>query len=151
MNNTITNAKITVPESHRDLLDVQTAVLATIGKDGMPQLTAMWFLYDDSDATVKLWLLDKRQKTKNLRLNQNATLFILDPRNQFRTLEIRAKATLAPDPTLAVMRRVAAKYGIPDFSMFDEPGDTRSVVTLRPTKINILDEAPPDWGSVAPR
>jgi hypothetical protein len=33
-----------IPDSHRDLLDAQVATLATIGGDGFPQLTELWFL-----------------------------------------------------------------------------------------------------------
>lgn len=110
-----------------------------------------WFLYDETDETVKLWLIDGRQKTKNMSANPNVTLFILDPRNQFRTLEIRAKAEVAADPELVLEKRIAPKYGIADFRRFDQEGDTRSRVTLHPVKINILDQAPPDWGSVTPR
>ncbi|MEJ2857715.1 MULTISPECIES: TIGR03618 family F420-dependent PPOX class oxidoreductase [unclassified Saccharothrix] len=140
-----------VPETHRDLLDVQTAVLATVGEDGRPQVTATWFYYDAVDDRLKLWLLDNRQKTRNMRANPRVTLFILDPRNQFRTLEIRAEARLAPDPDLVLERRIAPKYGIPDFRMFDGEGDTRSAVTLTVVKVNALDLAPPEWEDVAPR
>ncbi|TME61171.1 MAG: PPOX class F420-dependent oxidoreductase, partial [Chloroflexi bacterium] len=34
----------TFPESHRDLLKADVAMLATIGQDGYPQVTALWFL-----------------------------------------------------------------------------------------------------------
>ena len=37
----------TFPESHSDLLDAQVATLATIGGDGYPQQSELWFLYDD--------------------------------------------------------------------------------------------------------
>ncbi len=45
----------TVPESHRDLLASDVAVLATIGPDGYPQVTAQWFLLDE-DGALKLSL-----------------------------------------------------------------------------------------------
>jgi general stress protein 26 len=55
----------TVPESHQDLLKADVAMLATIGQDGYPQVTALWFLLDD-DGTIKLSLNTTRQKVKNL-------------------------------------------------------------------------------------
>ena len=41
----------TFPESHQDLLKAEVATLATIGHDGYPQVTALWFLFDD-DGTI---------------------------------------------------------------------------------------------------
>ena len=32
------------PESYADLLEQKFATLATIGRDGIPQLTEVWFL-----------------------------------------------------------------------------------------------------------
>ena len=43
-----------VPASHLDLLETPTAILGTIGPDGRPQLTAIWYLVDD-DGTLRLW------------------------------------------------------------------------------------------------
>ena len=43
-----------LPDSHQDLLDARgAAALATIGADGQPQVTAVWFIVDDG-ATVTL-------------------------------------------------------------------------------------------------
>ena len=51
----------TFPDSHKDLLDAQVATLATLGGDGAPQLTEVWFLHDDGE--VKLSLNSGRLKT----------------------------------------------------------------------------------------
>ena len=40
------------PASYRDLLDEQVATLATIDDDGFPQLTEVWFLYEDGELKV---------------------------------------------------------------------------------------------------
>jgi Pyridoxamine 5'-phosphate oxidase len=37
----------TFPESHLDLLDAELATLATLGSNGIPQQTVIWFLYED--------------------------------------------------------------------------------------------------------
>ena len=123
------------PESHRDLLETDTAILATNGPDGLPQVTAVAFYHDKADDLVKLSLNDTRQKTKNLRRDPRATLFILDPANRLRTLEIRADAELIPDPEFEFCRTAGAKYSS-DFHRHDQPGETRSQVVLHPTKVN---------------
>jgi PPOX class probable F420-dependent enzyme len=127
-----------VPDEFRDLLDAPVAALATIGPDGRSQVTGVAFLYDRNDGLVRLSLNDTRQKTKNLRRNSHATLFIFDPATPYRTLEIRADAELTPDPDFDFARVAGAKYG-QDFHDRDLPGETRSIVTLHPVKVNGAD------------
>lgn len=49
------------PTEFHDLLESQFATLATIGKDGGPQLTEVWFLFEDGK--VKISLNDSRLKS----------------------------------------------------------------------------------------
>ena len=126
----------TFPKSHQDLLKADVAILATIGQDGYPQVTALWFLFDDEDATLKLSLNSTRQKLKNLQAHPECTLFILDTAHPYRTLEIRARAQIIPDANYAFARKLGAKYGGVDFSTRDRPGETRVVVSLQPIKVN---------------
>jgi PPOX class probable F420-dependent enzyme len=128
----------TVPESHRDLLDAPVAVLATNGRDGYPQVTALWFLYDEG--TIKLSLNTTRQKVKNIQAQSECTFFILDPANPYRTLEIRARAEITPDSDYTFAKKLGAKYGGVDLSTRDRPGEMRVVVSLQPIKVNT-------WGS----
>lgn len=121
------------PESHRDLLQTDVGVLATQGADGYPQVTALWFVFDDG--ALKLSLNTTRQKVKNLRRHAECTLFLLDPANPYRTMEIRARAQIAPDTAAEVIALVQRKYGA-DVRQNDRPGETRVAVTLHPVKIN---------------
>jgi PPOX class probable F420-dependent enzyme len=132
------SAAAVVPESHRHLLETDTAILATNGPDGLPQVTAVAFFHDNADDLVKISLNDTRQKTRNLRRDPRATLFILDPANRLRTLEIRAEAEVIPDPDLEFCRTAGAKYNA-DFHRHDRPGETRSQVVLHPIKVNVAD------------
>ena len=125
----------TFPESHQDLLKAEVAILATIGQDGYPQVTALWFLFDDDD-TIKLSLNTTRQKVKNLQAHPECTFFILDPTNPYRTLEVRARAQITPDPDYVFAKRFGTKYGGVDLSNNDRPGETRVVVSLQPIKVN---------------
>jgi PPOX class probable F420-dependent enzyme len=125
----------TFPEAYQDLLKANVAVLTTIGQDGYPQVTAIWFLFDE-DGILKLSLNTARQKVKNLQAHPECTLFILDPTNPYRTLEVRAKAQITPDPDYTFARKVGAKYGGVDLRDNDRPGETRVVVSLEPIKVN---------------
>lgn len=128
----------TIPASHLDLLTTDVATLATVGRDGYPQVTALWFLYDD-DGLVKLSLNTARQKTKNLQSDPQCTLFILDRANPMRTLEIRADAMISPDDDYTFATKFGRKYGNIDLRVMDRPGEKRVVVTLQPVKVNATD------------
>ncbi len=121
------------PESHRDLLDAQVATLATLGRDGSPQLTEVWFLHDEGE--VKLSLNTSRLKTKNLRRRPECSLFILDLANPYRYMDIRGRARIEPDDDYAFARKLGAKYGGADLREHDGPGDSRVVVTIEPRNV----------------
>ena len=124
------------PDSHRDLLDAKFATLATLGKDGGPQLTEVWFLFEDGE--VKVSLNDSRLKTKNLVARPRCSLFILDLANPFRYLDVRGTARIEPDDDYAFAKRVGAKYDA-DLSDHDGPDDKRVVVTIEPTNVFAVD------------
>ena len=128
---------IDFPDSHRDLLDAKFATLATIGKQGGPQLTEVWFLFEDGQ--VKTSLNDSRLKTKNLAARPQCSLFILDLANPFRYLDVRGTARIEPDDDYEFATRVGAKYDGADLRDHDGPGDRRVVVTIEPTNVFAVD------------
>jgi PPOX class probable F420-dependent enzyme len=123
----------TFPSSHSDLLNAQVATLATIGGDGTPQLTEVWFLHEDGE--VKLSLNTARLKTRNLQQRPQCSLFILDVENPYRYMDVRGQAEIVPDSDYAFAGKVGAKYGGADLSEHDAPGETRVVVTIRPSNV----------------
>jgi PPOX class probable F420-dependent enzyme len=125
-----------IPPSHRDLLDGQFATLGTVGPDGRPQLSEVWFLADGD--TVGISLNTARQKTKNLLANPAASLFILDLAVPYRYLELRGDAEITPDDDYVFADRVGTKYHS-DLRDHDMPGQARVVVTIRPVRVNAVD------------
>jgi PPOX class probable F420-dependent enzyme len=126
-----------VPAAHRDLLDAQVATLATMGSDGRPQLSELWFLAD-GDA-VRMSLNTTRQKVRNMRRRPACSLLILDLANPYRYLEIRGDAEIEPDDDYAFADQLGAKYGA-DVRGMDAPGESRVIVTVRPARVRT-------WGS----
>jgi PPOX class probable F420-dependent enzyme len=124
------------PDSHHDLLETKFATLATLGKDGGPQLTEVWFLFEDGK--VRTSLNDSRLKTKNLVARARCSLFILDLANPFRYLDVRGTANVEPDDDYAFAARLGAKYGA-DVRDHDGPGEKRVVVTIEPTNVFAVD------------
>jgi PPOX class probable F420-dependent enzyme len=138
---------IPIPATHRDLLDAKVATFATVGPDGRPQLSEIWFLADaagaaDDPAPIRISLNSSRQKTKNLRRNPACTLFVLDPARTSRYLELRCDAVVEPDNEYGFADLVGAKYGA-DLRVHDRPGESRVVVTLQIRKANAVDMQEP--------
>jgi PPOX class probable F420-dependent enzyme len=123
----------TIPDSHRDLLNAQVAVLGTIGASGRPQLSGVWFLAEGD--TVGFSLNTARQKVKNLQADPKVSVLIFDEQSPYRYLELRGDAEVTPDPDYTFANKVGAKYGGADLRERDNPGDTRVVVTIHPTRV----------------
>lgn len=130
----------TIPESHQTLLNAPVGVLGTIGPDGFPQVSALWFILDEDDGLIKMYLNNTRQKVKNLQKHPECSFFVLDPTNPYKTIEIRARAEITSDPDYAFAPKLTAKYGPADFIALDGPGESRLIVTLHPVKVNTWGE-----------
>jgi hypothetical protein len=59
-----------------------------------------------------------RQKLKKLRERPLAPVFVIDPANPYRTLEVRCDFAIAPDPELATLVKVLTAYGT-DLASFE--------------------------------
>jgi PPOX class probable F420-dependent enzyme len=125
-----------IPSSHIDLLEAPIPVsLATIGPSGHPQVTAIWVIVEGGNVVTSL--AGVRQKLKNLEARPQATVFVIDPENPYRTLEVRGDVSIEPDPDLTTLNRVLAAYAT-DLESFPGPLEDRTTVTLRPTHVVAL-------------
>ena len=125
-----------IPDSHRYLLEGRFATLATLGGDGTPQLTEVWFLHHDGE--LKVSLNTSRLKTKNLMRRPQCSLFLLDLENPYRYVDVRGRARIEPDDDYAFADKVGAKYGA-DLREHDAPEDSRVIVTIEPTHVYPVD------------
>src|SRR5262249_8263657 len=87
----------------------------------------------------------------NLRQRPECTLLALDPANRLRTMEVRARATIVPDPDRSVHRRLLEAfrasldtdtrdpYAAADAEHLDPPGVGRHVAVLDIFKVNVFD------------
>ena len=131
---------VNVPESHAELLQSPIATLATVGADGRPQVSTVWFIVEDDQ--LRFSLNTNRQKAKNLNANPAVTVLIKDTTNPIRYLEVRGDARVEPDDDYEFADRFAAKYGGIDLRAMDAgaPG-RRVVVTVEPSRVNAVDIA----------
>jgi PPOX class probable F420-dependent enzyme len=124
------------PETHRDLLDTQFASLATVGRNGFPQVTEIWFLHEGGE--LKLSLNTARLKTRNLQRDPKCSLMLLDLEGPYRYLEVRGNARVEPDDDYAFAGKLGAKYDA-DLKVHDQPGESRVVVTIEPVNVYAVD------------
>jgi PPOX class probable F420-dependent enzyme len=125
-----------IPPSFQDLLQSLVGTLATIGPDGRPQQTEVWFLPDGDSVAISL--STDRQKTKNLMSRPACSFLILDPTSTQRYLEIRGDAKITPDEDYLFAEQVGKKYGA-NLRDYDVAGTQRVVVRIVPSRVNAVD------------
>ena len=122
-----------IPAAHRDLLEKPgVATFATVGADGYPQTTAIWFLLDGD--VVRTSLHRSRQKLRNALNHPQATLFLIDPANPYHTVEIRGDVSVEDAADTSFLERLLAHYGR-TLETFGAPVDNRVVLTLIPRHV----------------
>ena len=121
-----------IPASHADLLEsTALAHIATIGPDGAPQNNPVWFGWDGTH--LKISQTTTRQKYQNVQRDPNIAVSVVDPSNPYRYLEIRGIVErIDPDPEKAFIDEMAKKYMGVDKYPWNQPGDERVVLFVRP-------------------
>ena len=81
------------------------AALVTIKRDGRPQLSNIGYWYDEAAGLVRISLTDTRAKTRNLRRDPRASLFLTTPDARAYqvvegTVELTPVATAPDDATV---------------------------------------------------
>jgi PPOX class probable F420-dependent enzyme len=85
-----------IPASHHDLLERPLIMsLATTLPDGTPQVTPVWFNYDDG----KIFFNTARGRLKDRAINKTpyVAITIVDPDNMYRYLAIRGPVTMTEE------------------------------------------------------
>jgi PPOX class probable F420-dependent enzyme len=112
------------------------AILSTFGPDGFPQSTAVGYILDGE--VFRISVASGKQKVKNLRRKPECTVFIVDPTDSHRTLEVRGRAELIPDDDFVWAAQVAGRRGasVEDVRRITPPGETRFCIAVHPVKAN---------------
>ncbi len=115
----------TIPEDYQDLLRPETralAVLATIMKDGSPQISPLWFSWDGQHILINT--AKGRVKDRNMRERPAVALAILDPNIPTRYIQIRGKVIEANESeAVAHINYLSLKYDSKPWTVV--PGQTR--------------------------
>lgn len=125
------------PDDYRDLLTGEKrayAYLATLMKDGSPQLTPVWFDMDGDDIRVNT--ARGRVKEQNMRDRRQVALVIADPDDPFRFLQVRGRVVeISEAGALEHFNGLATKYtGEPQWRNYS--GERRIIFTIKPESIS---------------
>jgi PPOX class probable F420-dependent enzyme len=121
-----------IPEQYADLLASKAlAHVATVGPDGAPQSSPVWFAWDGTFLRFAQ-VTGYQQKVRNLQREPRVALSVVDPANAYRYLEVRGTVErIEPDPDWAFISAMAKKYLGQDRYPFGKPGDEWVIVVIR--------------------
>jgi PPOX class probable F420-dependent enzyme len=123
-----------VPDTHADLLTKPAfAHFATVGADGAPQVTPMWFEWNGQDLLFST--LKTRRKYVNARRDPRVTVSITDPDNPYRYLQITGEARLEDDVEAELIAALVRKYLGDGIYPWDEQGADRVTIRVRCKKV----------------
>lgn len=110
------------------------AFVATINKDGSPQLTPTWVDTDGENVLVNTAL--GRQKNKNVTRDPRITVGVFDINNPYEYVSISGKVVKKTTGKAADdhIDKLSLKYrGEPKYKRWD-PNEKRVIFTIRPSK-----------------
>jgi PPOX class probable F420-dependent enzyme len=130
-------ASKTIPEKFLPILNEKKAFahLATVMPDGTPQVTPVWFFYQDGKFIVNT--ARGRIKDRNMTKNAGVALSILDPENPYSHLAVRGKiVNITEQGADANIDALAKKYMGVDKYPFRRPDEVRVIYEIEPTSVH---------------
>jgi PPOX class probable F420-dependent enzyme len=127
-----------IPDAFKEVLNRRGfAHLATLMKDGSPQVTPVWYDFDGNH--IRINSAKGRLKDKNMRRNKQVALSIQDPDNPYRYLAIRGNIDeITEDGADAHIDSLAKKYLDKDRYPLRAPGEVRVIYKIRPDKVSTM-------------
>ena len=123
-----------IPDGYLDLLNkkITFANVATVMKDGSPQVTPVWFDY--TGGKIRINTARGRVKARTLKEGRPVALAIMDPDNPYRYIQIRGRVvSMTENGANAHIDSLAKKYLGKDKYPFAQPGEVRVTYEIEPT------------------
>jgi PPOX class probable F420-dependent enzyme len=128
-----------IPAAFQDLLSHPKALahLATVMRDGSPQVTPVWFDY--ADGKIRVNTAKGRTKARNMQEGARVALSILDPDNSYRYIQVRGTVSrVSEEGADAHIDGLAKKYLGKDSYPFRQAGEQRVLYEIEPRSIDAL-------------
>ena len=128
-----------IPDAYLDLLNkkVSFANVATVMKDGSPQVTPVWFDY--TGGKIRINTARGRVKARTLKEGSRVAIAIMDPENPYRYVQVRGRVTSVSEKGAdAHIDSLAKKYLGKDKYPFSQPGEVRVICEIEPTSAQAM-------------
>lgn len=113
--------------------------IATIMKDGSPQLSPVWA--DMEEGHVLVNTAEGRIKHKNVVRDPRVAISVVDNNNPLNMTTMRGKVVeIIPDYQYQHANRLTKKYMGKDKYPFKQPGEKRIILKILPEKVYVLPE-----------
>ncbi|MFB5630186.1 MAG: PPOX class F420-dependent oxidoreductase [Nitrosopumilaceae archaeon] len=113
--------------------------LATIMKDGSPQLSPVWGDFEDGYVLVNT--AEGRIKHKNVQRDPRVAISVVDKENPLNMTTIRGKVeSIIPDYEYQHANKLTKKYMGKDSYPFKQPGEKRIIFKIIPERVFVLPE-----------
>ena len=124
-----------IPDEFRDLFEKKAfGHLATVMKDGTPQVTPVWCDYDGT--YVRVNSAKGRLKDKNMRRNRHVAISLQDPENPYRYIAVRGEVVdIDESGANDHIDSLAKKYISQDKYPFRQPNEVRVTYKIRPDRV----------------
>jgi PPOX class probable F420-dependent enzyme len=132
----MTRAPVALSEEGRRLLEAPNlAHVATIMKDGSPQVSPVWVDYDGQYVLINS--AEGRQKVLNLRRDSRVALSVADPQSLARRVLIRGRVVeMTHEGAWESIDKLAKKYtGRESYGRRD--GEQRVLIKIEPLRVNV--------------
>jgi PPOX class probable F420-dependent enzyme len=128
-----------IPDNYLDLLNqkITFANVATVMKDGSPQVTPVWFDY--TGGKIRINTARGRVKARTLKPGTRVALSIMDPENPYRYVQVRGRVSnMTENGADAHIDSLAKKYLDKDKYPFSMPGEVRVIYEIEPTSAQAM-------------
>jgi PPOX class probable F420-dependent enzyme len=113
--------------------------IATIMKDGSPQLSPVWA--DMEEGHVLVNTAEGRIKHKNVVRDPRVAISVVDNNNPLNMTTMRGKVVeIIPDYQYQHANKLTKKYMGKDKYPFKQPGEKRIILKILPEKVYVLPE-----------
>lgn len=112
----------------RLLRSASTCYIATLMKDGSPQLTRVWIDTDGEHVLVNS--VDTHLKVRNIRRDPRVALTVTDPENERRYYQIRGRAALSYAGAAEHIEALSRKYTGGPYLWYGGDDQVRILLTI---------------------